>query len=249
VGVRSRFAGDVDAGIFAGWDVDKIEAYNALVQCRKNCRICKGLTNPASPEYCRWDSQHIGPWSLWQGSLDAQVMIVGQDWGGIKYFVDWQGRDQPHGNRTNENLRRLLEIAGISIGDPQEPQQQVVFLTNLILCLKLKGGLQGPIEDAWLTNCTKRFFVPLGDIIKPRAVLALGQKTSEAILKTYGVPFLRPARFSDMLGSSPYRLHGEMSLFPLYHCGARGVNMNRSLDRQASDWQKVAVWLRREGDA
>jgi hypothetical protein len=27
--------------------MEKIEAYNALVQRRKNCRICEGLTNPA----------------------------------------------------------------------------------------------------------------------------------------------------------------------------------------------------------
>lgn len=224
--------------------MDKSEAYNALVQCRKNCRLCKGLTNPA--EYEQLNSQHIGPWSLWQGNLNTQVMIVGQDWGDTEYFAKWQGRDQPHGNPTNENLRRLLKTIGISIGGPQEPQEQLVFLTNLILCLK-QGGLQAPVEDEWFTNCAKRFFVPLVDIIKPRAILALGQKTSEAILRAYGVPFPRSACFSNMLDRSPYPLAGTV-LFPLYHCGKQGVNRNRSSAEQDSDWQRVAVWLRQEED-
>ena len=82
----------------------KIEAYNALVQCRKNCRLCEGLANPAEPEYAQWDSRHIGAWSVGQGNLDAQVMIVGQDRGTTQYFTEWEGRDQPQGNPTNENL-------------------------------------------------------------------------------------------------------------------------------------------------
>ena len=96
----------------------------------------------------------------------------------------------------------LLETIDISVKDPREPQQQVVFLTNLILCLK-KGGLQAAVEDAWLTNCVKCFFLPLVDIIKPCAILVLGQKTTEAILRAYRIPFSRPKRFSDMLGPFP----------------------------------------------
>jgi uracil-DNA glycosylase family 4 len=221
--------------------MNKTEAYNALVQNRKDCHACNGLTNPA--EYGRWDSHHIGPWPLWQGNLDAQVMIVGQDWGDTKYFVGWQGQDQPHGNRTNENLRQLLETIGISVKDPQEPQQQVVFLTNLILCLK-KGGLQASVADEWFTNCAKRFFLPLVDIIKPCVILVLGQKTTEAILRAYRIPFSRPKRFSDMLDRSPYHLPGERVLFALYHCGNRGVNCNRSIEEQISDWQRAGAWLR-----
>jgi DNA polymerase len=33
-----------------------------------------------------YDNQgHIGPWTQWQGNLNAELMIVGQDWGGTEY--------------------------------------------------------------------------------------------------------------------------------------------------------------------
>lgn len=41
---------------------------------------------------------------------------------------------------------------------------------------------------------------------------------------------------------SPYRLNASTVLFPLYHCGAGGVNRNRSFADQLQDWTKVAEW-------
>ena len=82
----------------SGSAVDKGAAYRELVARRKACRQCAGLTNPSVCCGGRFDSGQIGPWTLWQGALDARVLIVGQDWGDTRYFTKWAGRDHPQGS-------------------------------------------------------------------------------------------------------------------------------------------------------
>jgi hypothetical protein len=50
--------------------------YAALVASRKSCRACSGLINPAACAGGIHDSEHIGPWSLWQGNLHADLVIA-----------------------------------------------------------------------------------------------------------------------------------------------------------------------------
>ena len=95
----------------------RFAAYSALVRAQKSCRTCIGLINPTECDGGIHDSDHIGPWSLWQGSLNADLLIVGQDWGDTRYFLDNQGREK-RGNPTNETLRRLLQSIGIEIPAP-----------------------------------------------------------------------------------------------------------------------------------
>ena len=124
--------------------MNKLQAYCDLVASRKTCSLCCGLTNPGTIECRQFDSDQIGPWSRWQGCLDTEVLVVGQDWGDIDFFLKGQGLD-PDKNPTNDNLRELLASIGFHIGRPGEAQEQVLFFTNLILCLK-KGGLQAPVQ-------------------------------------------------------------------------------------------------------
>jgi hypothetical protein len=126
--------------------MDRSEAYRQLVQKRKTCSICDGLSNPSSVKAGRYDSDEIGPWSRWQANLDSDVLIVGQDWGGVPYFLKWKGRDKPSGNPTNENLQMLLNSLGFGIAKPCDQQNQVVFLTNLILCLKARVRIGGGLH-------------------------------------------------------------------------------------------------------
>ena len=222
--------------------MNKIDAYSSLVEKRKSCQECGDLCNPATVISGKYDSEQIGPWSLWQADLNAELLIVGQDWGDISYFQKWQGRDQPSGNPTNENLQKLLNHLGVQIGRPRDPQDQVVFFTNLILCLKA-GGLQAAVNDHWFTNCARAFFGPLVEIIKPRAILALGKKVSESILDLYGIQHSKNLRLSEMMSQSPFSLTSSAVLFPLYHCGAGGINRNRSMPEQEKDWSRIKEWL------
>ena len=226
--------------------MNKIEAYNNLVSSRKNCSLCEGLCNPSAVEDGRWDSEQIGPWSLWQGNLNAQIMVIGQDWGDLSYFMKWEGKDQPSGNPTNSNLKQLLKDIGIQILSPRDKQQNIIFLTNIILCLK-KDGLQGKVKREWFENCSNNFLNPLIDIIKPELIVSLGKMVSESILDLYEIPYSKNAKLSHLLEQSPLKLTPKTYLFPMYHCGAGGVNRNRPIMQQKRDWEKVKNWTNKNG--
>ena len=48
------------------------------------CARCVGLINPTRCASGVYDSEEIGPWARWQGDLDVELMVVGQDWGDVK---------------------------------------------------------------------------------------------------------------------------------------------------------------------
>jgi uracil-DNA glycosylase len=101
------------------------------------------------------------------------------------------------------------------------------------------GNEQAPIRDEWLVNCTREFFIPLVNIIRPRIVIVLGKHPSEAILDAYGVEYPRNVKLSKLMERSPYRLTDSTVLFPVYHCGAGGTNRNRPMPVQEQDWQRI----------
>ena len=97
--------------------LDRPAAHAALVRARRSCRACPGLINPADCDGGVHDSEHIGPWTLWQGNLRTDLLVVGQDWGDTRYFIANGGHDARR-NPTNENLRGLLRSIGIEIPLP-----------------------------------------------------------------------------------------------------------------------------------
>ena len=220
-----------------------VSPYQLLVQQRKLCQLCHGLCNPSHSSHAHYDSEEIGPWSRWQATIPAELMIVGQDWGDVSYYVSHEGLNQHTGNPTNENLQKLLASIGLDPGNPAQPNIASLFFTNFVLCLKEAKGLQGKVQESWFNNCGTYFFKDLVKIVSPHAIVALGACASRAILKCYDIP-LRSKSFKQLVSASPIYLgnYGPM-LFPVYHCGARGVNINRSLKNQLEDWRMIGKWL------
>ncbi len=167
---------------------DEQEPYMILAKSRKACRLCNGLINPSMYSGGVFDTAHIGPWSQWQGNLDARLLIVGQDWGDTSYFEKYKGRDIDN-NPSNKTLRELLASIGIEIDPPSaaEHSHESVFLTNAILCLK-DGGLGAPVKSSWFNNCGRHFLRPTIDIVSPKVVVSLGKHAFESIRQLYDLP-------------------------------------------------------------
>lgn len=218
----------------------KAGLYRQLVQARKACRVCVGLTNPSICEGGCFDGDEIGSWSGWQGNLDAEVMVVGQDWGDVRWFVAERGQST-NTSRTNTTLVQLLGEAGIRIGLPRETSGRgTAFFTNAILCLK-DGGAQAAVRATWFQNCGVKFLRPLIELVRPRVVVGLGERAYRGILRAYD---LRAGRFSDEVRRKrPVELSAGTFAFAVYHCGARTQNINRSLDVQLRDWRRIGAFL------
>ena len=209
----------------------KFEEYGDLVVTRKACHRCTEVTNPADIADGSLDSEQIGPWSRWQGNLDAALMVVGQDWGDTGYFVRHQGQEGP-GNPTNLALVELVGLAGISIGDAASSSGlNVVFFTNAILCLK-EGGLSGEVQDSWFRNCVS-FLRRQVEIVHPRVVVGLGQRAYESILRGFG---MEGGKFRAEVEDGRGRLLANGTrAFAVYHCGAWIQHTHRSMDQQRED--------------
>ncbi len=224
--------------------------YRKLVEKRKRCTRCENLDppliNPSNVNNGVYDSDEIGPWSLWQGSLNAKILLVGQDWGTEDHFIQRRGRDTSR-NTTNKNLMKLFKSIGYPIKAPEENDfgNADLFFTNLVLCLK-RGNLQSRIDPRAGDCCAKLFLKPLIEIIQPKVVITLGNIAYESIAEVYG---LDPNRFSETVVERPegFLLREGTVMFPVYHCGARSVNMNRSFEEQKNDWRKIKNYLEREG--
>jgi len=200
--------------------------------------LCERLSNPS--KYPDYDSNEIGPWSLWQGSLNADILLVGQDWGSVGYFLKHKGTDE-NKNPTNKNLVILFNSIGISINGPENKEScNLVYFTNVILCLKA-GGLSSPIEQKYASICCDRFLKFLIPIIRPKIVIALGKFAFESIATSYGTKFMPFCQAVDV--ETGFVIDDDIRLFPVYHCGFWGVQKNRKFDLQIKDWQKIQKYL------
>jgi DNA polymerase len=220
---------------------ERNQQMDALVRRRKACHACAGLENPSAIANGALDGDELGPWTRWQGRLDAEVVVVGQDWGDVAAFTK-NGGLEPPGNPTNARLVELLGVAGINVGPPATlGRSGTVFFTNAILCMK-QDGLQGAVKSGWFDACGARFLRTAVDIVSPRAVVTLGTHATDSVCRTFGV--VRAKRFAAAVDAPDgLALPGGIRLFPRYHCGARSMNMNRTLEQQHADWGRLGAWL------
>jgi uracil-DNA glycosylase family 4 len=209
--------------------------YLKLVQKRRACRLCPDLANPATVDGGRFDTtEHIGPWSRWQGNLSPKLLVVGQEWADQKTFRRCQGRDDAH-NRTNATLLTLIRSIGVAIDPDHDGGQAPVFLTNAVLCLK-DGTMQAPVKERWFVNCSP-FLKATIDLLKPRVVVSLGWYAYESIRRLYS---LEPRPLREAVDEQrPYRLADGVDYFAMYHCGAWVLNRTRPLTAQIRDWERI----------
>ncbi len=222
--------------------------YRNLVAARKACHLCHDLTNPADIERGRFDSYHVGPWSRWQGNLDARLMVVGQDWETVDYFVQHKGCPDPR-HPSNLVLMDLVRLAGAEIGDGgSRVGPDVAFFTNAILCLKgAEGGSQGKVRPCWFRNCTQ-FLRRQIEIVHPAVVVGLGRHAYQAILRGFGLTCGHSVGGRTWLRAEVEATHGRVlpngsRAFAVYHCARRVLNKERPIDLQRAVWKRLRPFL------
>jgi uracil-DNA glycosylase len=215
--------------------------YDALVRDRKACRLCAGLTNPASsPALAQYDVAEVGAYSHWLGSRPAKVALVAQDWATVGYYEQHGGRDEAD-NMTNQRLMKFLQLIGFNVTPPPEPDRSSgVFATNAILCLKAgtASEMSAPVKQVWFRQC-RPFLKRTLDAVQSPVVIALGRRAFVSTALAFAIeptPFLLAVEKSE-----PILLGGGQSLFAVYHPAARPVN--RTLAQMEQDWRRIASAL------
>lgn len=216
----------------------KESLYKQLVKHRKQCMLCAqyGFTNPANSKY---DINEIGSYTHWANDLDADVMIIGQDFADADSFYKFKGTIQREriadydeiknfDTPTNYYLYQLVTELGITLQDPSPNcgNTKGIFLTNAILCLK-KGKMSSKVKSAAINNCSNKFLRSSIDLIQPKKIITLGMIPTKAVLKI----FINDSqdhkkyvsrRFGHIFQKRKIPLAKSGFLYPVYHPSAFG---------------------------
>ena len=220
------------------------------------------LHGPNDLYWCE-NCKEINLWSYWQGSLDAEILLVGQDWGNpwddsckdlMKKIsntdngpiADYIGDSK---NPTDLALIELFHSIGFDIRKPDRR----LFFTNFVLGYRT-GKISGGFQRKWAEH-DSAFFPRLVEIIEPKVILCLGKSTYQAVMKAMGQKLPKGvARYNTFLesGSNPHEItlnNGKKTnIFALAHCGSFGtMNRNRGsassihdrLELQMRDWAQI----------
>lgn len=213
----------------------------AFAESRQSCRICldrdPGLIRNGS-EF-DFDPPIVSFWSQWLGNVKPIILIVGQDFGSVGYFVEFQGKDDPR-SPTNNNLYKLLAEAGVRVGRPPFFDRVApVFLTNAILCLKA-GPMNAPIKDRWVRACSQSHLKPLINALQPKIVVGMGSHGWQAVRNALSMSEA-PSMIGQAAGLS-WTLSDALRVFAVGHCSGLGL-VNRSWTQQVLDWQAIGQAL------
>ncbi len=219
--------------------MNKRTAYQQLVAKRKRFKFQHGLINPSETPY---DVDEIDPWAQWQNNLDAQILVVGQDYCDECTYIRTKAKVErfPHTYEypSNANLKDLFALLGYDLGHPTNPNRHnPVFFTNAVMALK-PGKMSSNFKDSWLKESRTEFLNPLIEIIQPKIIISLGR----AAAKTLGAIFgFKIASLTTLANESPVKA-GQTLIFPVFHPGGLGF-ATRPRDQQINDWLKIKEWL------
>jgi uracil-DNA glycosylase len=215
-----------------------------LIKARQGCRLCMdshpGLIRNGS-EF-DFDPPVMSHWSQWLGDLQPKILIVGQDFGDIRYFQRFRGLDDPH-SQTNSNLYGLLMEAGFHPKPPPvEDTSSGIFLTNSLLCFKTSEGMSGAIKSRWSRSCTLTHLLPLINLLKPKVIVALGGPAWVSLRDLFG---LKSTPKNIMSAAGGHWTVGAAEIFAVGHCGGLGMR-NRRKSTQIEDWQRIGSFVARD---
>jgi len=213
------------------------EEWSALVTARKACRICVERS-PGRLRSCGefdFDPDLVSHWEQWLGHKTPKLLLVGQDFGNVDYFLRHRGHDEAH-NATNDNLQRLLAEAGIHTTDPPQLDPAApVFATNSILCVK-EGRMNGAILASWVNTCAATHLVPLIRYLRPPVVVGMGSHGWRAVRRVYALHDA-PQPIARAAGST-WVATDATRVFAVGHPGPLGL-INRRWLQQLADWRRI----------
>jgi uracil-DNA glycosylase len=239
----------------------KIDAYDALVEKVNNFDKDKLKEMQLVPcMSCR----EVNFWTYWQGGrehLNADILLVGQDWGAIDYSKEPIAdlvvnhpealKDfcymRENKNITNQNICDLLAVMypDVDFRSDRNTQKQL-FFTNFVPWYRLPGAnISGGYDKRWKEPSTE-IFIDLVSIVKPKIIMCLGQKTYNNICDAFNIRNAKKGKnYTEIIekGCQEAIVDGcKIQVFPLMHPGFWGTKA-RTIDKQKEDWELVKARL------
>jgi restriction system protein len=214
--------------------VSKQEQLAKLVEARKQpYKQYKRLA-----DYPGFECDFVSPYSKGANNLDADVVILLQDWSSDDALARSKGPSELGRDPnlpTNRNLDKLLQQSfGMTLAE--------TYATNLFPYIKL-GGLSARIPFKDLVYAAETFALPQIRIVAPKLVICFGKNTFNALRVSNQL-----ARCRDMASAidSPFNVELGSGLraavWAQAHPGVMGQN-NRNRQRPGrtfQDWENMS---------
>lgn len=237
----------------------KKDEFRLLVEDVARCHICEKLVTeshlPSSERLenddhgLDTDTPYVSLWNLWQGNLDAEIMVIGQDCGTKEEGNIFETRK--YADMTDPSERRLKRLFKKAFGIDLDSGEATLFFTNTANCYR-RQKTSGTAPSACLPICANKFMARLIRIIRPKIVVILGRAAFEALQCMEDLPLicLDPSNrkaisfVETMHHRYQFDLDGTpIKVFPVYYTGAH-CQMNRAEVRQLEDWKQIAQYYR-----
>ena len=202
----------------------KKKEYEMLVAEVQDCTECDKHKKEIKkePVILEHDTKRrkINLWAEWQGSLDADILLIGQDWGRLadkdnRLIGECFARDVEkkidskkiyygyieEESYTNSHLAELFKELDICV-EKEDPR---LFFTNSVLCYKT-GSLSNPVNEEWFRECNKKHMYRLIHIIRPKVIITVGKIALLSLgdcLNFKG--FFKPGELENPLGKSYFK--------------------------------------------
>jgi restriction system protein len=183
-----------------------------------------------------YDCPHVSPWSISACNVDAELMLIGQDWVSsniLEREPDELRRKlgQDPSSSTNRNLGEFLQRMGTEFSR--------TYATNLFPFIK-QGGKSAHIRFTDLVRCAEAYALPQIKIVSPRMVICLGRATFNAVRHAAGY---RRLQWSEAGSPGAHTCIGSAEVYGLPHPGRQGTNNAGGKDVVGPSWERLGKRL------
>ena len=223
----------------------KKDELDKLVDKRRRKDVLPGYKRLGDYSNADFECNFVSPYSKGAHNLNADVMILLQDWSSdqaLRRSVGASELGRDPNLPTNRNLCSLMKSS-------LAMELSETYATNLFPFIKA-GGLSSRIPFADFVVAAKEFAIPQIRIIAPRLVVCLGKTTFNTLRVVAAQLGLAPglSRCRDMSTAidSPFDIEFSgrtVSIWAQAHPGAWGQR-NRNMDdpgQTLMDWKKMSL--------
>lgn len=193
-------------------------------------------------------------WTDWERRMDANIMIIGQDWGPYldmeKLYLEykknsteenWKSLIESENSLTKKMLTRYLKDSAFKENFfLEEDFLDNIYITNAIMCARKGSQYRGDNID--LKTSTRNCSVHLKkqiELVKPKIVITLGYYPLYSLSISYSFPIEK--NLSETIQKYPEINVGDFIIIPLYHPTAQITK-----EKQLEQYQKI-WWHMKEG--
>jgi hypothetical protein len=179
----------------------------------------------------------VSPWTKSAHNVDADVMVLGQDWSSSdslnrRRVPEQRKKGQTWNLPTNIRLRDFLK---------QHMQLDFceTYATNVFPFIK-KGPTNARIRPIDMRYCAKEYTIPEMEIVAPKMAICLGKSTFEALELSLGE---KPRQFADAFLPKWRIKYRSTEIYGVPHPGSWGIRNAGGIEQVHARWQILAKRL------